>query len=44
MAENVERDMDAVVKGTKASFTELRDLTDWTAIKKVCTPIRLFAF
>ncbi|KAJ6584670.1 CGI-121-domain-containing protein [Mycena capillaripes] len=33
-AENVERDMDAIVKGTKASFSMLRDLTDWTAVKK----------
>ncbi|KAJ7645637.1 kinase binding protein CGI-121-domain-containing protein [Mycena polygramma] len=34
LAEDVERDMDAIVKGTKAPFTELRELTDWTAIKK----------
>ncbi|KAJ6486208.1 kinase binding protein CGI-121-domain-containing protein [Mycena vitilis] len=34
LAENVERNMDAIAKGTKASFAELRDLTDWSAIKK----------
>lgn len=34
-AEDVERDMDAVVEGTKVSFAGLRDLTDWTAVKKV---------
>ncbi|KAJ6511975.1 kinase binding protein CGI-121-domain-containing protein [Mycena vitilis] len=34
LAENVERDMNAIVKGTQASFTELANLTDWTAIKK----------
>ncbi|KAJ7457680.1 kinase binding protein CGI-121-domain-containing protein [Mycena galericulata] len=33
-AEGVEREMDAVVKGTKVSFADLRDLTDWTAVKK----------
>ncbi|KAJ7828084.1 kinase binding protein CGI-121-domain-containing protein [Mycena leptocephala] len=33
-AEDVERDMDAVVEGTKVSFAGLRDLTDWTAVKK----------
>ncbi|KAJ7718132.1 kinase binding protein CGI-121-domain-containing protein [Mycena maculata] len=32
--EVIERDMDATVKGTKASFTELQDLTDWAAVKK----------
>ncbi|KAF7365448.1 hypothetical protein MVEN_00417800 [Mycena venus] len=34
VAENVERDMDAIVKGTKASFDRLGDLTDWSAVKK----------
>ncbi|KAF8158967.1 kinase binding protein CGI-121-domain-containing protein [Mycena galopus ATCC 62051] len=33
-AEVVERDMDAAVKGTKVPFAELRDLTDWAAVKK----------
>ncbi|KAJ6508625.1 kinase binding protein CGI-121-domain-containing protein [Mycena sanguinolenta] len=33
-AETVERDMDAVVKGTKVPFTELQHLTDWAAVKK----------
>ncbi|KAJ7505576.1 kinase binding protein CGI-121-domain-containing protein [Mycena galericulata] len=38
-AEGVEREMDAVVKGTKVSFADLQDLTDWTAVKKVCSPL-----
>ncbi|KAJ7725362.1 kinase binding protein CGI-121-domain-containing protein [Mycena metata] len=33
-AEHVERDMDAVVKGTKVSFAHLKELTDWAAVKK----------
>ncbi|KAJ7366556.1 kinase binding protein CGI-121-domain-containing protein [Mycena albidolilacea] len=34
LAEDVERDMDAAIKGIKAPFARLEDLTDWTAVKK----------
>lgn len=39
-AEFVQRDMGAAVKGTRAPFADLRDLTDWAAVKKVCRPGR----
>ncbi|KAJ7644349.1 kinase binding protein CGI-121-domain-containing protein [Roridomyces roridus] len=31
---DIERDMDAAVNGTKVPFADLRDITDWTAVKK----------
>ncbi|KAJ7695735.1 kinase binding protein CGI-121-domain-containing protein [Mycena rosella] len=34
LATSVEGDMDAVIKGTKASFSALPALTDWAAVKK----------
>lgn len=39
LADDVERDMDAAIKGIKAPFARLEDLTDWAAVKKVCVCI-----
>ncbi|KAJ7134327.1 CGI-121-domain-containing protein [Mycena epipterygia] len=33
-AASIENDMNAIVNGTMVSFAELRDLTDWPAVKK----------
>ncbi|KAJ7163256.1 kinase binding protein CGI-121-domain-containing protein [Mycena filopes] len=34
-ADSVERDMDAVVNGTKVPLARLQEITDWPAVKKV---------
>lgn len=41
-AASIESAMNAVVNGTMVSFAGLRDLTDWSAVKKVCMYIYTF--